>query len=865
MYVLNNESMIVRLNINTYNLKKHGRILAALQRVFISKMASLPVFIPLFFVFISAVECQNTCLLKYPNAINLKCDVKDQDATNLTWSLFDTESNKTLIINICEATICHPLIPKLADALFLASVTSDDTGRFIKSSTLKADVKYADLTKLSNYRQLQCQYEDKIITVCDSFDVHVNPTKLTVYEIDILNHGDEFDIIVQTDTLFPLPECTLYVDNIAVQVNSSILINQEFDLTFDYVYSNPEDQFDYVFPYYGLCVFELNVTELGHGFHQLQIKASAKTSDKDRDDVTTDLMSINFDWPKESVPVCNYPEVVKNNVILTCRSGVLISSVGWEFEIRTNGTSLRVLYSKKITVKYADLLGVPKLVTESQTTWNTNDLGPGYHEFRVSLVTNDTMGNVSKLPSPYTTPLTLSNVIVPGCIYQEVSEKAVIISCRENLTSEAVNCTYQIITNGTMRQVKGETNFYQHATHLNAISECNLTVNPRDLALGYHQFRISLLTNDTNGNLTEKHFDTTSPLHFYLPVVNSRLDIDVDGSDGFGNCTCHLKSVGNPPGSVHWTWVMSNGSLYNGAPGNNVIMYSSKNLVENKNFSCQPLSVLMDNLPMLYANLVVNQKQKLLNFTANGEEQKLVVDIGSYVTLECLASGYPTPDVQFHQVGKDGSITTKSRFYTFEISSCLDGGRYVCSIKQRSAYQTLESTIEIIVTCPLLIRNAVEYPRQFDTGGKHNLDIMIPVYGYPEPSHYTLLRQSSNQIVVVTSGYSASYRLDDNPYGTIVLSFADVQDDYFTNYTLVFGNGMGSDQEYRFYLTNADEPEGSDDNVGAIVGGVCGGVAAVVLIIFIIYFVNRSRKHKNMQSMDSNKYIFTNDRNSAKQ
>ncbi|CAL1529490.1 unnamed protein product [Lymnaea stagnalis] len=175
-------------------------------------MTSYAVFIPLTLFLTTAVECQHTCFLKYPNDINFKCDVKEQDAVNLTWSLFDTESNKTLIINICEATFCHPLIPKLADALFLASVTSEKSGLYIQSSTLHANVKYANLTKLSTFRQLRCQYEDKIITLCDSFDVHVDPTKLTVYELNISKRGDQFNIVVEAGALFPIPECTLYVD-----------------------------------------------------------------------------------------------------------------------------------------------------------------------------------------------------------------------------------------------------------------------------------------------------------------------------------------------------------------------------------------------------------------------------------------------------------------------------------------------------------------------------------------------------------------------------------------------------------------------------------------------------------------------------
>ncbi|CAL1529495.1 unnamed protein product [Lymnaea stagnalis] len=814
-------------------------------------MTSYNVLIPLALFLILAVDGQKTCFLSYQKPLNVSCDVKGHNATNLTWSLFDTESNRTLIINICEATVCHPLIPRLAIVPFMASVTSENSGKNIQSSTLNANVRYANLKKLSTFRQLQCQYNDNTITLCDSLDVYVNPTKINVDELDTGRDGDAFQIRVETNNLFPLAEFTLYVDNMTVEPNSSLILAYDSDVMTNSLYTNPEsmDRFENVYEATASCVYVLNVTDLGHGLHQLRITASAKTNDQDINVVMTDAMSINFDWRVEIVPLCNYPEVVNNDVTITCRSDVLSFYEGCEFEILTNGTSFRVIYNKDIKFKYADLLGVSKFMTECQTTWNTTYLGPGYHEFRVSMVAYNTMGNLTRSTSTLTTPLTLANVYVPGC-YQVVTGKAVIISCRENLTSEAVGCEYQIKTNGYLTQVKGDIKLGKFTTHLNeessTVSECNLTVKPSDLGLGYHQFCLTIVTNDTNQNLTRITFDFTSPIFFYLPALDIGPYSDVYRSDGTGKWICDLKTTGNPHGSFRWTGVLSNGTLSTATPGDSLLSHTNLSLEIYTNFSCQPLSVLSDDLPKQYASVLVNQKQQLLSFRANGKERQLVVEMDSYVTLECLASGFPVPGIQFRQVGKHGTMATNSPYYTFKVSSCLDGGRYECDVRQWSSYQSLESQIEIIVKCPQMIRNANQYPRQFHTNVNGNLEVTIPVSGYPEPNHYTLLRLYGNQTVAVTSGYSVIYQWDDNPDGTVVLSFTDVQDDFFTNYTLVFGNGIGSDQEYSFYLTKVNQPEGSDsgDNVGAIVGGVCGGVAGVVLIIVIIYYVKISQKYR---------------------
>ncbi|CAL1529493.1 unnamed protein product [Lymnaea stagnalis] len=830
-----------------------------------SAMTSYTLLVSLAFYLIPATDGQKTCFLSYQKPLTLSCDAKGHHATNLTWSLFDTQSNRTLIINICEVTICHPLIPRLANVPLVASVTSENSGQSIQSSTLNANVRYANLKRLSTFRKLQCQYNDYTITLCDTLDVYVNPTEIKVDEFSRFPAGYLFEISVTTDNIFPFEECTLYVDNMTIQPNASLIRTYESETMPYSSYVNPESgsHLELVDRYHAFCWYELNITELGHGFHQFQITVSAKNSDQDRHLVTTDVLSFNFDWPNEVSIVCHYPEIVNYDVILTCRSADLTYNVGCEFEILTNGTSIRVIYNKYSKVSYADLLGVPKLVTECRRTWNTTYLGPGYHEFRVSLVTNVT-GNLSGFTSPYTTPLTLYYTkpapgYVPGCIYQEVSEKAVIISCRENLTSDVVGCEYQIKTNGFLTQVKGETKLGNFTAYLSegssSVSECNLTVNPSDLGIGYHQFRVLIVTNATNGNITRIAFDFTSPLFFYLPEVDAHPNRDWFGSDGTGNWTCYLKNAGHPPGSLRWTWVMSNGTLFTGSPGNELLSLTNMSLVYNKNYSCQPISVLRDDLPKMYVNLVMNQKARLLSFKANGKEGQLVVEIDSYVTLECLTSGYPTSEILFRQVGRSGTRTTDSPYYAFKVSSCLDSGRYTCGVRQWPSYEILEYPIEIIVKCPQVIRNAGEYPRQYYTYVTGNLNVTVPVSGYPEPNHYTLLRLHGNRNVTVTSGYRASYLPGDNPDGTIVLSFADVQDDFFTNYTLVFGNGMGSDQEYSFYLTNV-RPD-FDVHLGAIIGGLCGGVAAVILIMFIIYYFKISQKHRIVQSTSSSNYVFT--------
>ncbi|CAL1529494.1 unnamed protein product [Lymnaea stagnalis] len=765
-------------------------------------MAQYKTFLAVVLLGISLIACQKSCLIKDRSQFNFSCDVHAMNATNITWSLFSPEENQTHVINICETTFCHPITPSLDDVLFWASASSDAAGRWIQTSTLYGEVSYTNLTRLSTFRQLQCQYSDAVVTVCDSFEAYADISQLT-WDKFYVSTGDLIEISVKTDFHFPQAECTLYIDNETVQSNSSVLLDYMNENYFENVINRASEWgYSAVKYYWTFCVFVLLKATLGHDSHDFQISAAVSTSDPAQAVVSTDVISVNLNWSTGHVPVCNYPQIITDEVDVICRSTLLSELVICDFEIFTNGTSRRVEKVKPLAIKYADFLGEPTIVNECLLKVNLTYLGPGYHEFQVTMVRNDTKGIVHNYQSNLTTPLQLTTDYVPGCIYQEVSDNDVVISCRHNISNKDVGCQYQIKTNDTIVQRNASIQIDNDSL---GFTECSLSVDPKTLGIGYHQFRITLGKIDSNGNGTLLSNDFTSPLFLYLPTTaidsycESNLVDYIKKYVGEHSCTCSMKSPGYPPGSFQWSRVLNNGTLFLGQLGASVLTYSYQNAVETKSFNCRPVSSLMDNLPGTTITPVLYRDPQIERFTANGNQSSLVVNVGDLVTLTCITSGAPLPKVEFVLV-QNGRTSTGSPYYTMQITSCSDAGRYTCIVKDNIHFTELEAKLYIMVKCPQQIRDGAHSTTSFAIHVGGNVNITIPVNGYPAPTHYTLLRQSGDQSETLRSGYTAKYYSGEGPDGTVVLSLTDVQENYFTKYTLVFGNDYGNDQKYIFIL-----------------------------------------------------------------
>lgn len=555
-------------------------------------------------------------------------------------------------------------------------------------------------------------------------------------------------------------------------------------------------------------------------------------------------------------PRCELPTLSDADVHFNCRALTHFLPVAFNFLVFTNNQPRDFWHAAR---DYYDKYFPMKLGGEQYYTTNfTLDtdlllLGAGHHEFILEVDKSYYFGAFG-----FGYLDIMPDAVDPHCDDPVMVNNStqLLVKCRTVLVPQLI-CDFNIKTNDLIVNRTGDviyTTFTDHSSRpMKHMSECRLYMNISELGPGSHEFQVVMYANNSYNNGTRVAGNFSSSFTLTLPTVRLSDDCLSRAQSLYAKtwtsfpCTCLLSSQGNPKAT--FSWVVNHQIL-----NSDIIIANFSDFINNITYECAPFSALQNNIAGVQLKIDVPRTPYIELFTANSKTTNITVGVNTTINFRCYADGFPTPVILF---GKNNSVSTviaSGKIIATPIMNCMDAGLYCCDVENSTKVFVTRQCISVYVACPLQLINNNAITVKARPGQDAN--VTIPILGYPAPTHYTLTREAKHSEVIDPKSYNVNFLELTPPYDDIELKILSIQESNFTRYNLVFGNGLGRDQNVTFLIHN--ESTDNDVQIRNLVLAITGGVVGVIIVMVIFIVLHKrglfARKRTHSTSSDSQKF-----------
>ncbi|CAL1529482.1 unnamed protein product [Lymnaea stagnalis] len=557
-------------------------------------------------------------------------------------------------------------------------------------------------------------------------------------------------------------------------------------------------------------------------------------------------------------PRCEMPTLTGEDVQINCRALTHFLPSVFNFTILTNNQSRDFWHAARDYYdKYFPLQLDGELYYTVNFTLDTDLglLGAGHHEFILEVDKDDYLGSAyfNEMPVPAN----------PDCDYPVLSNNSsqLVVKCRTALVFPELVCDFNIRTNDLLVNVTGEVSYATsvdpNSSPVGYLSECTLYVGIRQLGPGSHEFQVVMSTNSSYDNSTRVTGNFTSPYLLTLPTVRLSDDCLSLAKSLYAetwsvmSCTCILSNKGFPQGSI--TWSVNHKILYV-----DTVLAHFSDFINNITYECSPISPLKNNIPGAQLKIEVPRDPYIASFTANSTTTNITAAVNTSINFRCDADGFPTPVILFGKNGSESIATKSGKTIATPIKGCMDAGLYCCKVDNSTKEFITRQCISVYVTCPLVPQN--NFPINVTSLPGKDVNVTIPVMGYPAPTHYMLTRTDRQGEVIPHTLFRFDFSEETPPNDDIELTILRIQDANFTGYTLLFGNGLGVDHNVSFVIHRVQTPDSDYATIRNIALGITGGVVGLLIIVVIVVVLMKKGSFTRLRSNTSNSDVekFTN-------
>ncbi|CAL1529481.1 unnamed protein product [Lymnaea stagnalis] len=325
----------------------------------------------LFSVMVSGIEAYPYCKYHRSNTIDIDCDVSKLMSARLEWRAFDSRTNTSLTIYRCtNADDCGIAVPFLNGSVGFDSVSES---LMISSSGMEIP----EIAQYYNvYSQFQCWGGDNLTLVCDTPDMLaavINPTCSTPVISDNIN----VNIVCRAATFFKPND---YNFTILTNKRNRNITTAAIDYSEHY---SPMDIQEV--RYYDVnFTLETDLSRLRSGYHKFSVAVNHKNF---RSSIASTVLNVTS---KINVPNCDLPRLSNDStrLDLRCRTNLVYPQLQCDFNTWTNkmvrNVSGEVNYSTSLALSSTPI----GYLSECQMNVNISQIGPGSHEFQVTMSTN---------------------------------------------------------------------------------------------------------------------------------------------------------------------------------------------------------------------------------------------------------------------------------------------------------------------------------------------------------------------------------------------------------------------------------------------------------------------------------------------
>ncbi|XP_059143046.1 uncharacterized protein LOC131930528 [Physella acuta] len=461
--------------------------------------------------------------------------------------------------------------------------------------------------------------------------------------------------------------------------------------------------------------------------------------------------------------------------------------------------------------------------------------------------------NIYQVPKVYSKMFILNVYAKPiqiSCAssHLESSSTNTTLSCRTEQIFPELLCVFfsknQVLANASimyenLNVTVGTSRYYT--------STCNITIDLNKLGQGQHTFSATLYPNVTSGL---QYGVNSSTVYVNLTLAKAVLDPSCPGVTDYikvgasSVCRCNRSSVGNPPGRVEWFTSNNLPVATPGDEGGSVVLRVGYNASNRQlNFTCRGVSSVGVEDPGVLFQASFEFPSSVSSFTIDLSTQ-LNPSIGGYVKLTCLAEGNPPPQMTISRKGTRSSETRENgtRRLSLAIPSlaCVDIDEYWCTADNGVAgHDNTSASVRLVTNCSVHLQADETNNRIFPVVKGRDVFIKVKVFGYPNPSSYSLkyLIQGS-PYEIRQQRYTVVYTETTPFYGSANLAIFGVQEQDFTQFIFTISNGVGDGLDFHFTVQ-----EEQDNNLALGVGlGISLPLVALGIIAAVLALVIRKRR-----------------------
>ncbi|XP_059168141.1 uncharacterized protein LOC131950117 isoform X2 [Physella acuta] len=498
---------------------------------------------------------------------------------------------------------------------------------------------------------------------------------------------------------------------------------------------------------------------------------------------------------------CTRPTVFNRIASINCSSEAVDKMKDCKFHINTSDRAVIVdatdIHSTPVNGLFQNncSLQIPLL-----------NLGPGQHQILARMTLDTAAGEKVDISPSFEINLnsSLEKVYCDSFFYDDKQE---IITCSADMVYLNISCDFNITLEGVEMHAPGTVSYISEPIEYNKHvykDRCMLTVPFENLTAGWHSYSVNMeLVNGSDVIQVEN--SSFAGIKYTLPSADLSPSCKSQGSKLMypgetRTCTCNMTKQANE-GYAGWYFngqvnVITN--LTKPVPGtrNTILNVSYDDVDKHQIFFCAPVTRLGGTRTFISYFPHLARPPKITNFTVNGTNTDLVVDLNSTLVFNCSAKGDPEPGLAMLQNGEQRDYNLYDRLITImPMTDCRKAGQYSCQATSQGFSVADTKYINVYIRCPQEIY-AHNTPAKYSVIMGTRAVVNIQLIGYPAPTKLKLEKQSDVNMTDFTVVYSNT----TGPIGNVIVEFTKAEEKHLGWYKLVVGNGVGEDLGYNFNI-----------------------------------------------------------------
>ncbi|XP_076110681.1 irregular chiasm C-roughest protein-like [Mytilus galloprovincialis] len=338
-------------------------------------------------------------------------------------------------------------------------------------------------------------------------------------------------------------------------------------------------------------------------------------------------------------------------------------------------------------------------------------------------------------------------------------------------------------------------------------------------------------------------------------------------------------STGSRPAAAFWWIVGQNDVTIKASSQENKNADETFNVTStltytvNRQFNLQPIICTANNTIGGFSN----QISLFVRFAPDVSVSNVTYEMTDPTrTINCTAEGYPDiytfykwqhRSLYGHIIRELDGDTVLTLPVVPTTLRYQDNGEYVCTVSNgiqgTDGIKKRQGAAKITVYAqPVFTADNHERNIQYGNIGK-TVDIVVHVFSVPK-FIYNAWFNNGKQIQTSTKFLfsESSAEVEDVFHGKTVkvdgyksiLTINDLQNEDFTNYTLILENGIGKPVEHTVVLERSTPIEPETLSSGGIIGAVCGGLISILVVMVVMVFIIIKKRKGHQQSETTVKF-----------